>query len=211
MNKCDGENKYETKKTPAMECMALSQLVYFLLVVLPIPCPHSQFPLNQIQLHIIKLNSFLFKLTASPLELIVHVDESWGSERRSRNSIGVGKVVSDSQGSNRQAEHDVFLEGEGSLESDLAAVPLEVLDGHADGEQLAAEVGDEKAGAVAVAVLGGGLDGAKIGAEVENLILWLGGQGNALTLDLELGEDGDTESVDVVWARAWDNKIVVDK
>lgn len=175
MNKCDGENKYETKKTPAMERMALSQLVYFLLVILPFRVPTPSFPINRIQLHIIKLNSFLFKLAASPLKLIVHVDESWGSERRSRNSIGVGKVVSDSQGSNRQAEHDVFLEGEGSLESDLAAVPLEVLDGHTDGEQLAAEVGDEEAGAVAVAVLGGGLDSAKIGAEMEDLVLWFGG------------------------------------
>lgn len=150
-------------------------------------------------------------LTTSPLELIVDVDESWGGERRSRNSIGAGKVVSDSQGSNRQAEHDVVLKGKGSLQGDLAAVPLEVLDGDADGEQLAAEVGDEEAGAVAVAVLGGGLDGAKIGAKVEDLVVWLGGKENAATFDIELAEDGDTESGDVVWAGAWNNKVVVDK
>lgn len=150
-------------------------------------------------------------LTASPLELIVDADESRGSECLGRNIIGAGKVVAISQGSNRQAEHDVLVEGEGGLEGDLAAVPLEVLDGDADGEQLAAEVGDEEAGAVTVAELGGGLNGAQIGTELKGLVLGLDTKGNAATLYLELLEDGDAERVDIKRARAWNNDVVVEK
>lgn len=177
----------------------------------PIPCPRSQFPYNPNPITHYYFKLVFITLTASPLELIVDADESWGSECLGRNIIRAGKVVAISQGSNRQAEHDVLVKGEGSLEGDLAAVPLEVLDGDADGEQRAAEVGDEEAGAVTVAVLGGGLNSAQIGTELKGLVLRLDAKGNAATLDLELLEDGDAERVDIEWARAWNNDVVVEK
>lgn len=95
------------------------------------------------------------------------------------------------------------------MEGNLATVPLEVLDGDADGDQLAAEVGDEETLTVATAELCGVLDGAKIGTKSEPLVLGLDVKGGATSLHIKLSEDGDAERVDVKGARAGNNKVVV--
>lgn len=99
----------------------------------------------------------------------------------------------------------MLLKGEISHEGDFTTAPLDVLEGHRDGLALAGGVGEVEVACGSLEVLVGVLVVGEVGRELELLVLGLE-HGDRAAVDGERGEDGQGDLVEVIGARAGDDK-----
>ena len=139
------------------------------------------------------------------LERVVDLDDSWASQGTLRHGVPIGKCVRSGQSTVAEAVHNVLLVGEGGLEADGAAIPLDIGRLDREWELLASRVGEVQAVAVATNVLLSLVGAGEVSLEGELLILGLKEcHGPAVGLDGRQDREGNVAQWE--WARVRNHK-----